>query len=192
MSLPCQQPSPSRGGNTVPHCLALCCSCLQVKPGALGEALKASPQSWWQCWAGEELWWCEPRDKSITQYEPCESCHAIVGLFLQQCRKTCWVLSWFSTELCRRLWRVEFLINVFKKLKEGKGDEDSYGVERATGSYHVAPSFHFVSLTTQYPAFPVSWAPQVVAILCRRCWGLPLARKWYFSPCLFHTGAESQ
>lgn len=50
---------------------------------------------------------------------------------------------------------MEFLINVFKKLKEGKGDEDSYGVERATGSYHVAPSFHFVSphsiLLFQFP-----------------------------------------
>lgn len=85
------------GGSTVPHSLAPCCSCPQVRSRALGEAPKAILPSWWQCWAGEELQWCEPRDNFIPQCEPCDSCLAIVRLFLQLCRKTRWVLSWFST-----------------------------------------------------------------------------------------------
>lgn len=72
----------SGGGSTVPHSLAPCCSCPQVRSRALGEAPKAILPSWWQCWAGEELQWCEPRDNFIPQCEPCDSCLAIVRLFL--------------------------------------------------------------------------------------------------------------
>lgn len=59
----------------------------------------------------------------------------------------------------------------------GNGDGARYGVGRAKESFNVALSLHFVSLTIQHPARPISWAPEVAVILCRRCWGLPLSEK---------------
>lgn len=73
---------------------------LLLSPGKMqssGGGPKSHPAKLVAVLGREELQWCEPRDKFIPQCEPCDSCLAIVGLFLQLCRKTRWVLSWFLT-----------------------------------------------------------------------------------------------
>lgn len=178
------------------------CSCPRGKPQSHRETLGTSPGSWWhRPRRGGDLkfsWVVAPVDEASATRRWSSHSAAVAW-----CRKTYSSILCFPTKLCSRLWSLSppktktsgISDQCFWEAERGErretmaccGDGDGVrcSVGRVKETYNAALSLYFVSLTIQYPAFPISWAPQVAVTFCRRWWGLPLSEKEVLFPVLF-------